>query len=174
MEPWEKISETSERVGFRKLLRKFFHLPDGKEGEFVIKDEGETVAILALTGDGNVLLTEQFRPGPERVLHELPGGFVDQDESPETAAARELLEETGYTGELIYAGKNFVCGYSNRVKHAFLAVDCRPTDEQRLETAEFIHVFKASMEDFRTQLQTGELTDSDCAYRALEVLNTLT
>ena len=36
-----------------------------------------TVAVLALTPDERVVLTRQFRPGPGRVVFDLPGGIVD-------------------------------------------------------------------------------------------------
>jgi ADP-ribose pyrophosphatase len=53
-------------------------------------------AILAITEDQRVLAVRQYRPAVERYTLELPSGLVDPGESPEQAARRELLEETGY------------------------------------------------------------------------------
>ncbi|MBA3266440.1 MAG: NUDIX hydrolase, partial [Nocardioidaceae bacterium] len=59
-------------------------------------DGGQTVGVLALTPEGRLVMVRQFRPGPDRVVLNVPGGFVDAGETPVEAAARELTEETGF------------------------------------------------------------------------------
>jgi ADP-ribose pyrophosphatase len=59
------------------------------------------VGIIALTDDRRVVLVEQFRPPVDRRVIELPAGLSGdiagaENESLQTAAERELLEETGY------------------------------------------------------------------------------
>jgi 8-oxo-dGTP pyrophosphatase MutT (NUDIX family) len=65
------------------------------------------VLVLPLTPDDEVVMVRQYRHGIEQVCLELPGGLVDpDDESPEKAVKRELLEETGYrTSRLDYIGE---------------------------------------------------------------------
>lgn len=57
------------------------------------------VSVIAVTTDDRLVLVRQYRPVVERETLELPSGHVEDGESPEEAARRELLEETGYTAE---------------------------------------------------------------------------
>ena len=70
------------------------------EEEFYISNEGPSTAVFALTTSNQVILARQFRPGPNAVLDELPGGAIEGGETPEQAGERELLEETGYRGKV--------------------------------------------------------------------------
>ncbi|MBR4360680.1 MAG: NUDIX hydrolase [Clostridia bacterium] len=53
------------------------------------------VEIIARFDDGDYLLCREFRFPVNDEVYEFPTGMIDGDESPETAAARELYEETG-------------------------------------------------------------------------------
>lgn len=53
------------------------------------------VAVLAITRGGYVPIVKQYRPAVEAFTWELPAGTVDAGETPASAAARELTEETG-------------------------------------------------------------------------------
>jgi 8-oxo-dGTP pyrophosphatase MutT (NUDIX family) len=43
----------------------------------------------------DICLVQQFRFGTNTMEWELPGGLIEEDESPEQAVAREIMEETG-------------------------------------------------------------------------------
>jgi len=57
---------------------------------------GGIVVMVAITPANTVLLERQFRPPLGRDVLELPAGLVDPGEPMESAARRELIEETGW------------------------------------------------------------------------------
>jgi ADP-ribose pyrophosphatase len=67
---------------------------DGFHKDYFVVELGPRAGIVALRGD-TVLLTRQYRFLIDRDSWEIPGGKVDDGETPEVAAARECLEETG-------------------------------------------------------------------------------
>jgi len=68
--------------------------------EYAGRPGGVRAAVILAIDDGHVILAEQYRVPLGRPCIELPAGLIgdgdDPDEPPETAAARELEEETGY------------------------------------------------------------------------------
>lgn len=173
IEPWEELERTRVFDNFRRIDEVRFRLPNGLEGPFYVVNASRVAYVLALTDDNQVILARQFRPGPMRVLNELPGGIIDAGEEPAAAAARELLEETGYAGELEYVTTLRGDAYTNKDHHLFVARHCRLVGEQHLDPTEQIEVVLSPLDTFRQQLRAGELGDIDAAYLALDHLGLL-
>ncbi len=163
MKPWKRIEPTKvTKVGWRKVTTKTFEMPNGSIVEFdtVHPDGQEFAGIIGLTPDNKVIIARQFRPGPEKIMEELPGGFVDKGETPETAARREFLEETGYkAGTLTYLGSFHKDTYMNSVWHAFLALDCVKVDEQNLEDEEDVEIDLISIAELLDNAKKDRMTD---------------
>ncbi len=73
----------------------------GREHDFYVLTAGDWINVIPLTAAGEVVMIEQYRHGSLDVTLEIPGGMVDAGESPQTAAVRETLEETGYAADEI-------------------------------------------------------------------------
>lgn len=93
-----------EHSADREILAqgKYLRLVRQRGWEFVERTNVSGIAVIvAVTDQGRLLLTEQFRRPLDKAVIELPAGLAgdtsgQEHESPAVAATRELLEETGY------------------------------------------------------------------------------
>lgn len=94
-----------------------------KHPNYIIQSP-DFVCIIAMTGKGELLLVRQFRHAVAEETLELPAGHVEKDETPEQAARKELLEETGHvaeTFELLASLSPSTSRFTNRVWCYFAA-----------------------------------------------------
>src|SRR5258708_6986696 len=84
----------------RRLQGKRNRHHDGarERDDYYVVQRSDFVLVYAVDPAGNVLLVRQYRPATEEFYLALPAGYVGPGESPVTAGARELLEETGVSG----------------------------------------------------------------------------
>jgi len=131
----------------------------GGEHDFYTIDASDWVNIVALTPDDCVVMVRQYRHGADRVTLETPGGMVDPGETPAQAAARELLEETGYAADEVVplGGVNpNPALFSNRL-HGFLARGARKVHEVRNESTEETHVELVPLARMREEVRAGRV-----------------
>jgi ADP-ribose pyrophosphatase len=162
MIPWKTLSRTQvlRRGKFLTLEDHAVELPDGRVIEgwpwLVMPDY---VNILAETPAGEFLCFRQtkYAIGDGTSLAPV-GGYVEPGESPDTAARRELLEETGYeAGEWISLGSYVADG--NRgggVAHLFLARGARKTRNPGSDDLEEQELHVLSRPELERALEAGE------------------
>ncbi|MBK7755386.1 MAG: NUDIX hydrolase [Deltaproteobacteria bacterium] len=95
--------------------------------EYIRLEISDWVNIVGITADARVILVRQHRHGIDAETLEIPGGCVDPGEAPADAAARELLEETGY-GDGAWRSLGWVWSnpaIQNNRTHLFLASGLR-------------------------------------------------
>lgn len=167
MKNWKLLSSKRVFSGFRKIDERHYRLPDSSEKSFEIKIEAETVSIFALTSKNKVVIAREFRPGIGNYLNELPGGMIDDGEDPIDAGKRELLEETGYTGDFYYLGSSYLDAYSTGKRHYLLATNAQQQKAATPESTEFIEVKEMPLDELLPEVEKGDLTDCETVYRAL-------
>ena len=139
---WKRVS--SEQIADCRVFRVCQDFcvrdSDGKSSDFFVVESPDWVNIIALNKADEAVLIEQYRQGTEEITLELPGGMVDAGEQPDTAAKRELLEETGYSSDrwtLLGKSHPNAAIQSNTIYH-YLAIDCEKTAETAFDEHESI------------------------------------
>lgn len=111
----------------------------GLKGNYIAVDAPDWVMTIPVYEDKFVLV-RQWRHAAEKLSVEFPGGIADKNEDPAEAAARELLEETGFRAKKItrlgVVSPNPAL-FSNRF-HIYLAEELVPTGETALDDDEFL------------------------------------
>jgi len=136
-------------------------LPSGHEAVREVVEHSGAVTIIAVNGEGQVLLVRQYRHPTGRSLLELPAGTLEKDEKPEACAARELEEETGFrAGRVQRLGGFFLApGYSTEYIQAYLVTDLEPGSAGGDED-EDIQVLALPLAEVLRMVETGELEDA--------------
>lgn len=61
-----------------------------------------TVGVITVNKNNQILLVKRAAHLTRGNKYTIPGGFLDRDENTKDSALRELLEETGYKGKVLY------------------------------------------------------------------------
>lgn len=165
VEPWEKVG--SEQLGDYRVFfvrgNRCRSPRTGEEHTFYVIESSDWTNIIPITPEGKIVFVKQYRHGTEDITLEVPGGMVDPgDPSPEVAARREMVEETGYdTSEIISLGAVAPnpAIQSNRC-HTYLALDVQPNGVQRLDTTEEIELAFVDPADVPELVVRGQITHS--------------
>jgi ADP-ribose pyrophosphatase len=111
----------------------------------VITHPGSVVILPALP-DGRIVMVRQYRHATRQFLWELVAGRIDNGENPRRAAARELIEETGYRAKRFHVFLDIfpTPGFLEERMYILLAEDltpgkAEPEEDERITSKAFTH-----------------------------------
>ena len=161
-ERWEILSSQRDR-SYRVFSLRTDRARSPRTGEahdFFVLESSSWVNVIPITPDGEVVMVRQYRHGTRDVTLEIPGGLVEDHDTPEDAARRELYEETGYRAasltSLGYVHPN--PAIQNNRCYTFLAHDVFPAGAQDQDDKEDIQVVTRPLTDIRRLIREGEIT----------------
>jgi ADP-ribose pyrophosphatase len=166
---WEAIGDDHIlHDGWIRVSRRTYRLPDGRLAEWEMFGGAQVVGVLALTPDQRLVMVRQFRPGPDRVVLNIPGGLIDQGEDPIQAAARELAEETGFISTDLELVATVMSVSSTGRRHVVIARDCVPGAEMNLDAYEDCEPVVLDVDVVRAELKSGRMTGNELVYLGLD------
>ena len=136
-------------------------LPGGGETVREVVEHKDAAVMVPLDDDGNVVMVRQYRYAVGQVVLEVPAGLMEDSESPEECARRELQEEIGYAATDMTPLGGFwpSPGFCDEFIHAFLA---RGLKASRLaaDEDENIEVVRYPVARVVEMIRTGEIRDA--------------
>jgi len=135
-------------------------LHNGKDYEYhYVHTEGSSF-ILPVRDNGKIIMVNQYRYLNERFSIEFPGGGIKKGQSPEQVARKELIEETGFDGELAKAGYfNPYNGIADEICHVFIARNLEPSDSETKDDSEEFELVELTPDEIDEKILSNEIYD---------------
>lgn len=144
-----------------RIEKKEYVIQNGMAKQGIVISPRDAVAIMPVSGD-HCFLLKQYRFPIDEYIYEVPAGAIEQGESPEEAAHRELIEETGLCAlQLIPFGFIYLApGYSTERLWLYEAVDLTPSDQYKMDEDEVIEVVKLDICEMLAMIREGDIVDA--------------
>jgi len=159
---WDLLESRHEDAGlilFQKRIDRVRNPRNDEIFERLVLESADWVNVVALDAQRRSVMIRQYRFGVGYTTLETPGGMVDLGEESKAAAARALLEETGYESDKwTYLGAvEPNPAFHNHLCHHWLAEDVERTREQDVGAGEMIAVELMTQQAVRDAVVSGEL-----------------
>ena len=163
----EEIKRLERRLIHKGAIIDYYQdtmqIPNGNVVKWDLIDHKGAAAIVAVREDGKLLMVRQYRNALDRETLEIPaGGLNGREEPTETAARRELQEETGYTAnevELLTSIYTTVA-FCNEKIDIYVARGLKHPGEQHLDEDEYINVEAYSIEELKDMIFSCKIQDA--------------
>jgi len=120
-----------------------------------------SVVVLPVLADGRIVMIRQYRHATRQYLWELVAGRKEPEETPKQGAARELLEETGYSAKRfkVFLDVFPTPGFLEERMYILLA-EGLTAGEAQPEEDEKIEVRAYRVNELKKMIKSGRLKDA--------------
>jgi len=163
-EEFKRLDRTLVRKG--KIIDYYedtVQVPNGNVVKWDFIGHKGAAAVLAVREDGKLIMVRQWRNALDRYTLEIPAGGLNSVEEPtETAAVRELEEETGYiAGKVDFLMRiHTTVAFCNEKIDIYLARDLKRQESQHLDEDEFIDIEACTLNELVQMIYDGKIEDS--------------
>ncbi len=128
----------------------------------IVLETANWVNVVAVTPEQKLLVVRQYRFGVGRTTTEIPAGLMNEGETSEQAARRELQEETGCTTDRwTYLGwVEANPAFLNNICHLWLARDVVRTHSLALDESEDVEVTELTLEEVQHEIRSGRMRNA--------------
>ena len=147
--PWLSVYKNQYDIGDGKIV-----------DDFYIVQRSDFVLVIA-NRNHSLILVRQYRPATDQFYLSLPAGYISSGESPEEAAKRELLEETGYSAkkcELI-GELHPLPGYIQSSAFVFLCEGILDSNARSIDSSEISEVVEATWTEVLEMIVQGTMKE---------------
>jgi ADP-ribose pyrophosphatase len=173
MRKFEEKTINSERIYDGKIIDLQVDkvlLPDGNKAKRELVKHPGAAAVIPITKEDKIVLIEQYRKPLEKSIIEIPAGKVEKGEDPETAAIRELEEETGYTTSELSLVTSFYTspGFADELIHIFITDELKPLDAPAAkDDDEFMEIMELTLDEAKQLVEEERIHDAKTNYAIL-------
>ncbi len=161
---WEQLKRTLVYDSkFLKVYQDSVRLPNGSVvDDYTVVEKPSIVMIVATTDQGKLVVLNEYKYAAGEILKVLPAGHKKEQENSIDAAKRELLEETGFSGDE-FEDVGILRDYPTKDLHRVYVVRAKgvvKTAEAEHEETESITYELVTIDDLKAQIGSQEWKSS--------------
>jgi len=141
--------------------RDFHYKRNDSSGTFTVISMKDWGVIVPVTSGGKMVLVKQYRVGTCEAAYEFPGGALETGEESMAGSARELSEETGYSGCMTLLTKMRPNpAFMDNFCYLYLAENCEKTSELVLDPFEDLEPAEFTVSEVEQMILDGQIVHS--------------